>query len=103
MLKKDGYQVCSCCNNCIDCDCRDFDNLFEGTDVIIAPIPFSKDSENVFLNDCSKIKIENLFSKMQENNIKIFIGGVISDKERELAAKLELGYSIFLSVNQLLF
>jgi len=87
MLKKEGYQVCAYCNNCIDFENKDFDELFEGSDVIIAPIPFSKDNKNVFLNDCSDIKIRNLFSKMNENDVKILIGGVIGDETRKMAAR----------------
>ncbi len=87
MLKKDGYQVYSYCNNCINCENKNFDTFFEGIDVIIAPIPFSKDNKNVFLNDCLEVKIKELFMRMSENDIKILIGGVISDDARELAAK----------------
>lgn len=87
MLKKDGYQVYSYCNNCISCENKNFDTFFEGINVIIAPIPFSKDNKNVFLNDCSEVKIKELFIRMSENDIKILIGGVISDDVRELAAK----------------
>jgi len=86
MLKKDGYQVCSYCNNFINCENNDLDSLFDKTDVIIGPIPLSKDNKNIFTNNCP-IKIESFFSKMRKNNIKILICGVISDKIRELAAK----------------
>lgn len=86
MLKDDGYQVCSYCNNCINCGEKDFKELLSGTDVIISPIPFTKDNTNVFLNDCKEIKIEKLFSDMCKNDIKVMIGGVISDKVRECAA-----------------
>ncbi len=87
MLKKEGYQVCSFCNNCIDCVNKDFDALFKGTDVIIGPIPFSKDNEKIFLTDCMEIKIDDLLKKMNKNEVKLIIGGVISDKIRETAAK----------------
>ncbi len=86
MLKDEGYQVCSCCNNCINYREKDFNDLLSGTDVIIAPIPFTKDNTNIFLSDCNEIKIEKFFSDMYKNDIKVMIGGVISDKVRECAA-----------------
>lgn len=88
LLKKDGYRVCSVCNRHINENCiKNIDNLFDGTDVIIAPIPFSKDNERIFLTDCPEIKIDDLFKKMDKNEIRLLIGGVISDKIRENAAK----------------
>ena len=88
LLKKEGYKVCSVCNHYIDDGVRkDDDIFFEGTDVIIAPIPFSKDNEKIFLTDCMEMKIDDLFRKMNKYDIKLIIGGVISNKVRENAAK----------------
>ena len=87
LLKKEGYNVCSFCNNFISCKKSDIEELFDGTDVLIAPIPFSKDNEKVFLTDCRDIKTNEIFKLMNKNDVKILIGGVISDEMREDAAK----------------
>ncbi len=93
LLKNDGYNVSAFCNNCIECSKNGYDDLFDGTDVIIAPIPFSKDNKKIFLKDCANIKITELFEKMNKHSIKTLIGGVMTDEIRELG--LKYGIRIF--------
>lgn len=86
MLKKEGYQVCSFYGGCGERG-KDFNELFIGTDVIIGPIPFSKDDEKIFLTGNAEVKINDLLTEMDKNEVRLIIGGVISDKIRESAAK----------------
>ena len=57
------------------------DEFLEKIDVLIVPIPFSKDNNTVFNLDNEILNIDILFKKIIDYNIKIMFGGVI-DKNR---------------------
>lgn len=87
MLFNDGYIVKAYCNNHIKNCFDNIDDFLDDIDVLIAPIPCSKDDIHIFFTDCNEILIEDLFEKMHRRNIKIFIGGVITDKIKTEAGK----------------
>lgn len=59
---------------------KNFNLFLQDLDVLIAPIPFSKDNMNIFIPNFEDISIEKLFEKMEKNNIKLLAGGVFSDE-----------------------
>jgi len=87
MLFNDGYAVKAYCNHFIKNCCSSIDELLEEVDVLIAPIPCSKDNNCIFLNDCNDVLIEDFFENMHNKNVKMFIGGVITDKIKIEAGK----------------
>ena len=80
MFKKDGYSVKAYCNKCIGDDAASLGELLDGADVLIAPIPCTKDNEHIFLTDCCTVKIDKLMEDMYRNDVKLFLGGVVTNK-----------------------
>lgn len=57
-----------------------------GSNIVICPIPFSKDGENIFLPDsANSVNIDNLFESMSNYKITTLFGGVISAEIKEKA------------------
>lgn len=65
-------------------------NLLNNIDVLIAPIPFSKDNINIFSNNSFNINITELITKMSENNIKVLVGGLINKHALNLCEKFNI-------------
>ncbi len=76
ILKDDGYIVNVYGNKY--CNDDGLENTLKGADAVIAPIPFSKNEINVYMEGCTAITIEELMDNMARNNIKSIICGVIS-------------------------
>lgn len=87
MLLQDGYYVKVYCNHYIKEKVNNFEELLKGTDMLIGPIPSTKDGERIFLNDCVDIKIEDFAKELQRNNVKTYIGGVLTEKLLDEFAK----------------
>lgn len=78
LLKQDGYIVKSYGNNAIS-NCEQ--NIYEAVsdmDVVIAPIPISKDDKHILLSS-EVIEVDELLSIISNANIKNIICGVVSD------------------------
>lgn len=86
LLKKDGY--------CVNCYANSFSantvesvaGLTEVSDVVIAPIPCSKDGKNVFLPEGENIELQELTSEMDKCSDRILIGGVMTESVRSAAS-----------------
>lgn len=85
LLKDNGYSVVSYCNRFLDSEYSDIEGFLENSDVIIGPIPTSRDNKNLALSDCEDIEIEYIFEQMFRKNIKIYIGGVIGRSVKKIA------------------
>ncbi|MBR1736249.1 MAG: hypothetical protein IJ736_04425 [Firmicutes bacterium] len=79
MLISDGHTV-SVFNN-------DLDAFLSSSDIIIAPIPFSRDSTHVFTgNETSELPIGTFLEKCHKNNIKAIISTAFSPETKQKAA-----------------
>lgn len=85
LLKNEGYCVnCygnSFCTNTVE----GITGLAEVSDVIIAPIPCSKDGKTVFLPDGEDVKLKELTMEMDKCGDRILIGGVMTEAVRSAA------------------
>lgn len=96
LLKNDGFNVDIFGSACMSDTVRDAIQLIEGADIIIAPIPFSKDGRNIFLRDEMYIDVYAFTCDMAENGVKALIAGVISDTVRSEAAEKNIcAYDFF--------
>ncbi len=86
LLKKDGY--------CVNCYANSFSvntvesvaGLTEVSDVVIAPIPCSKDGKTVFLPEGESVELQELTSEMDKCSDRILIGGVMTESVRSAAS-----------------
>lgn len=85
LLKENGYSVVSYCNRFLDSEYSDIEGFLENSDVIIGPIPTSRDNKKLALSDCEDIEIEYIFEQMFRKNINIYIGGVIGRSVKKIA------------------
>ena len=92
LLKKDGYSVISRKNPYLKEE-GDIESLFVGSDVIVAPIPCTKDGKNIFFGDDTLLSVRDMLSAMNRNGSEILIGGVINRDIRSYAA--ELGIRVY--------
>lgn len=91
ILTSDGYKVKSYKNKHISENAANLDELLEDTNVLIAPIPCSKDNKSLFFSDADDtIMLKDLFDKMKYNSIKLFVGGVISEEIEKLASSYDI-------------
>lgn len=88
MLKKENYNVFSYRNKHIDKDVsfENLDDFLNKIDVLITPIPFTKDNKTVFNIDIETIEIDTLINKTIDFKINSFFGGLLP---KELIEKLE--------------
>ncbi len=63
------------------------DDFLEKIDVLIVPIPFSKDNITVFNLDSEILNIDTLFKKVIDYNIKVIFGGVIDKSKIDILQK----------------
>lgn len=96
LLKKDGYSV-SCYGNGNMADTvNTLSDLFGSADIIIAPIPCSKDGKNVLLPDNISLTISQMLAEMDKNGCRVLIGGVMgSSIKTEAAARNIKVYDFF--------
>lgn len=90
LFSADGYSVKAYKNDYITDSAKNIDDLIRGIDILIAPIPCSKDNQTIFLKDESQITLDSIMQSMYENDVKIFAGGVVK-KEIKIKA---LDYNI---------
>lgn len=89
LLTKDGYSVKAYGNKGID-KCKDkLTEALADTDIVIAPIPFSKDNKNLFLNN-ETISIDEVISLINRAGIKNIICGVVNDDLRKKCSNLSI-------------
>lgn len=84
-LADDEYEVYSYGNNFLEGE-KNIKELLEKINILIVPIPCSKDDRTVFHNGAFEETYENLFKMMIQYKVKIMIGGVISENIKSLAA-----------------
>lgn len=80
MLEEQGYNVKIFENPFSMHNCSSLKETLENSNIVIAPIPVVKNKNSLFINcnSCEEISVKQLFSEMYRNNIKIFLGGVIT-------------------------
>lgn len=78
LLSENDYSVKSFGNIHMENNCKDLDEMLENSDILIGPIPYTKDNKNINLFCEEKISISELLIKMESRNIGYFIGGVLS-------------------------
>ncbi len=86
-LIDDGYIVKAYNNTFITQTESSLASLLENTDVLIGPIPTTKDNAEIYLANSPSIKITELFEAMRRRNLFTYIGGVISSDVRQIAEK----------------
>lgn len=81
-IKTFGYDNKSEYKNIIVCDSYKY--AIENSDIVIGPIPFSKDNKNLFTvyNNLPTLSIEDFFKACSQN---ILIAGVVSDFVKQIA------------------
>jgi dipicolinate synthase subunit A len=92
LLIEDGYAVSSFGSDFIDDNVNDIDALLKGCNVLVAPIPLSKDGKNVFLSGYT-LKISDLLEKLKYSGTNALIGGVVSDDVKKRAG--EYGFKAY--------
>lgn len=80
ILRNDGWNVCTYGNKY--CENQSFEDTMKNADILIAPIPLSKDDINIYTEGLS-ITAEELIDSMNRYNIKTIICGVISRNMRK--------------------
>ena len=90
MLHQEGYLVKAFENKFIDNVETCLDDLLKKTDVIISPIPFSKDDKTLFLPELKRLEVDFLLEKMNKFNIKFLSGGLISKNIKNKAKNLNI-------------
>ncbi len=94
ILKDEGYEVNVYGNKY--CNDDGFENTMKNADVVIAPIPFSKDDINVYMEGCNGLTAEELTDVMMRYGIKNIICGVISGSmRRKFSASNIAAYDLF--------
>ena len=84
ILRENGYGINIYGNRY--CETDSLERAMNNADAVIAPIPFSKDGVNVYMEGCDGITIADLTDNMLRHNIKNIICGVI---DKELRRKFE--------------
>lgn len=86
LLEKDGYTV-SIYGNIYTESTDSIDSCLYGAKALIAPIPIVKEEDCINMSENFKITVTELFNAMNNHNVNILIGGVISNKLKERAAE----------------
>ncbi|MCD8214435.1 MAG: dipicolinate synthase subunit DpsA [Clostridiales bacterium] len=95
-LLSDGYSVKAWGNGFLGSPSGLFSELLEDIDVLIGPIPVTKDNESVCLTDFPAVTLTGLFEEMYRKNVKVFIGGVITPEIKALTLKFNIkAYDFF--------
>ncbi|MBQ9519710.1 MAG: hypothetical protein IJR59_07435, partial [Firmicutes bacterium] len=87
LLEADGYAVYSYCCRFIGDPEDSRESLFKKSDVIIGPIPFSRNNRSLALNDCQEADLEELFGSMQQNGLTLLFCGSVGREVKELSLK----------------
>lgn len=90
MLKKEGYEVKAYLNKELKNGENSLEKLIEGIEVLICPIPCTKDKVNVFLPTGETISYEEIFKLMYKNGGKLLFGGVIPKEIKILAMEYNI-------------
>ncbi len=92
LLKDDGYEVRAYDNKGIHNCSNSFGEAVCKSDILIAPIPITKDNKNVFLND-AHITIDELIEVLMREEVRNIICGVVSESLKKRC--LGLGINIY--------
>lgn len=85
LLRKDGYNVISYCNRFLESDSNNLKDFMDNIDVIIGPIPTTRDNKTLAVTDCENIKLEYMFEEMFRKRLGFYIGGVINKDIKQMA------------------
>jgi dipicolinate synthase subunit A len=86
LLCESGYAVNCYANAYAGDTVKSVEELLSGADMLIAPIPLSKDGDVIFLPKGIRLGVGELFSAMDRCGCRLLMGGVIEDKLRESSA-----------------
>lgn len=85
LLVNDGYNV-SIFGNIYSESIDSIDSCIINSRAVIAPIPIIKDERYINMSENFKITVDDLLNTMSSNNVNILIGGVISDKFKDISS-----------------
>lgn len=100
LLEKDGYTVYSYCCPFIEKSEDSAESLFQKSDVMIGPIPFSRNSRSLALNACREDALEEVFGSMQQNGLTLLFCGSVSREVREMALKYNITVYDFFAMEE---
>ncbi len=89
-LVRDGYSVKAYGNTFMTGCEKALSELFEGVDILIGPIPLSKDDRTAAVSGGSVLTLDDLFEEMDKNNIRTLIAGVISSDVAHRASEYDI-------------
>lgn len=105
LLAKDNYKIkVFGVNRKFDYDnvivCNDYKDAIEDSDIIIAPIPFSKNNKNIFTayDYLPTLNIEDLFKLCRD---KLIIAGLISDVIKNIANEYKVSIFDLFSLDEM--
>lgn len=101
MLKNENFNVKAFKNKFIEKNENKLEDLLENTDVLITPIPFSKDKKNIFIPDTENFSFELLINKLKDYNIKLIVGGVIPKSFSEKIKNMNIDIFDFFEENSI--
>ncbi len=84
LLEKDGCIVSAYGNIHIDSE-ESLEGCIAGAKAVILPIPVSKDGEHINMCEDMRVTFDELFEIMQREEVKLFVGGVVSEKLKQSA------------------
>lgn len=92
LLELDGFEVAAYCCRFIDSCDESLEKALDGSNVVLGPIPCSRNKRTVALNDCSEIEFKTFFEKLPKGCI--FFGGAIPSEMYALAGNIPV-YDFF--------
>lgn len=94
----EGYVVKTFGNIHIENNSNSLTEMLNDTDVLIGPIPYSKDKKNLNLFCEEKISVSELIIKMKSKNIICFIAGIIDDEFKKKVTDLSINVYDFFEI-----
>lgn len=90
LFEADGLDVKTFGNIHIENNSSSLDEMLDNTDLLIGPIPYTKDKKyiNLFCED--KISISELLLKMKSKKITCFVAGVIDEEFKNKVKSCEI-------------
>lgn len=101
MLKKDGFEVKIFKNKFIEDCVETLEDLLKEIDILICPVPFSKDNENIFISEYEQIPFENFLNKLKNFDIKLLAGGVIPKNFEKMCKNFNIKTFDFFNENSI--
>ncbi len=86
LLEQDGFKVTAyCCRAIENCE-ESLEKALDQSNVVLGPIPCSRNKKTLALNDCSEIEFKAFFGKLPQDCI--FFGGAIPSGIYEISGNI---------------